>query len=206
MTEVNDVVRVNNSPMGEVEREMMSQFVVALRKLRYELEKNISEIDVLNTTKLKTTVSMFNGRLAIFQSEFLQYLKEYSETIPLSNFSPPLHSENEIPKLLAIVLGSALSSAILLSTLVVGTSGFWFWATTVTLGGLIGAKLGIPAGWATAGVSIAVGAFVGGMAVVVSRPMRRRVIKVAILRAFDKKTTNELKEWAMKRIREKIYG
>lgn len=199
-------VIVGDSTSSDFEKELMFQFTVALHKIRYELEKNLSEIDVLNSKKLEGVVSLFNRRLIIFQSEFLQYLKDYNETVDKPVFDPPFHTENEVAKLSAVVLGSSLAAAILLTTLVVSTSGFWFWTTSVTLGGLIGAKVGIPAGPATAGVSIAVGAAVGGVTVVASRPMRRKMLKKMVLHAFDNKTSEQLQEWAAKHIKEKING
>ena len=205
MSENKSIMSVDNSAESEIEKELMCQFTSALQKLRYELEKNLSEIDVLNSNKLKNIVSLFNGRLAIFQSDFLQYLKDYSEN-PNSTFDPPLRSEKEIQKLLAIIVGSSLASALVLSTLVVSTSGFLFWSTSVTLGSAIGAKLGVPAGPATAGASVVVGAVAGGAAVVFSRPLRRRIIKDKILKTFDKETVVELKRWALERIRSKIHG
>lgn len=205
MSENKSIMAVDNSAMSEIEKELIFQFTSALQKLRYELEKNLSEIDVLNSNKLKSVISLFNGRLAIFQSDFLQYLKDYSENSNIV-FDSPLRSEKEIQKLLAIILGTSLASAILLSALVVAHTGFWIWTTSVTLGAAIGAKLGIPAGPATAGVSVAIGTAAGGAAVVFSRPMRRRVIKRMVLRKFDKDTTETLKNWALERIRSKIHG
>ena len=53
---------------------LLRTFDGALEKLKAELQENLGKIDLLDTTRVKHVVELFNQRPVIAQHEFLDYL------------------------------------------------------------------------------------------------------------------------------------
>ena len=64
----------------QVRDDLMRQFEAGLAKVRYELKKNLYEIDPLDKDRLNPLLSVFNDRLIIFQHEFLEFLARVKGT------------------------------------------------------------------------------------------------------------------------------
>ena len=183
------------------ESELKRQFEAALSRVKYELERNLSEIDLLNTEKLENMLQVFNQRLIIFQHEFIEHITRLGNTTDSSTgeFRVEAPPWDRIPEIAAAILaGGAGGIAVALIPI---TTGFWLWASTVTAAAAAGAAIGVPVGVATAGVGIIVGAGVGVCTALVLKKRRRKFIKKRILIVFDKDVAPKLREWAISRIK-----
>ena len=184
------------------ESELKRQFEAALSRVKYELERNLSEIDLLNTEKLENMLQVFNQRLIIFQHEFIEHITRLGNTTDSSTgeFRVEAPPWDRIPEIATAILAGG-AGGIAVALIPIGTTGFWLWATTVTAAAATGAAVGVPAGVATAGVGIIIGAVAGVCTALVLKKRRRKIIKKIILNVFDKDVAPKLREWAISRIK-----
>ena len=185
----------------ELAIDMARQFDAGLAKIKYELQKNLNDIDPLDKERLSQLLSVFNQRLIVFQHEYLEYLaraKGMAES-RVEEFSVSTPSTDKIPELASAILAGG-ASAFLVALIPVGTSGFWFWATTVTAAASAGAALGVPAGVVTAGAGVVVGGIAGIVAATLMKSKRRSLIRKVIMQRFDNEIVPKLRQWALNHI------
>jgi hypothetical protein len=181
--------------------DMTRQFEAGLAKVKYEYQKNIQEVDPLDRDSLEKMLSVFNQRLVIFQHEFMEYLSQVrgGVTSQTQNFdveAPPL---NRIPELASSIIAGG-GSAILITLIPIGTTGWWLWATTLTAAAGIGSAVGAPAGVVTAGVGIVAGAFGGVGVALCMKKYRRKLFRKNLVAKFDNDIATQLRAWAQGKI------
>lgn len=181
--------------------DLLRQFDAGLAKVKYELQKNLNDLDPLDQERLNQMLSVFNQRLVVFQHEFLDYLAraQGGATSRVEEFSVTTPSQDKIPELASAILAGG-TGALLVALIPVGTSGFWIWATTVTAAASAGAALGVPAGAVTAGAGVIVGAAAGVTMAIFMKSKRRALIRKVIMQKFDKEIAPKLREWALSHI------
>lgn len=189
--------KMNNELTTEIANDLERQFEAGLAKVKYEFNKNLNEADPLDTDSLEKTLSVFNQRLVIFQHEFLEYIARVrggvaSHTEEFKVEPPP---KSRIPEIASSIVAGG-GSAILVALIPVGTSGWWIWASTVTVAAAIGSAVGAPVGLVTAGVGVLVGAAAGVGAAICLKKYRRKLVREKLVEKFDKEISPKLRNWA----------
>lgn len=181
--------------------DVMRQFERGLATVKFEFQKNLQEIDPLDSDALKNMLKLFNQRLVIFQHDFLDYLAKVRGGVNLhtEDFQFESIPVSRIPEIAASILAGS-GGAILVAIIPVAQTGWWLWATTVTAAGAIGGAVGVPAGVATAGVGILLGIGGGVVTVICLKSYRRRLIRQALEKKFDDDVAPSLRAWAKGKI------
>lgn len=181
--------------------DMQRQFESGLAKVRYELQKNLNELDPLQKGRLQSMLEVFSQRLVIFQHDFLEYLarakggaKYATQTFTFQTPDP-----KQIPEIASSLLAGATGS-LLLVFIPAGTTGHLWWAASIGFGSVIAGALGWPVWLVVALLSVGGGAgvFVGVRKVLAGK--RRNQIRQAVLKWFDTHVTPQLREWSHERI------
>lgn len=182
------------------EANLLRDFDAGLSKLRYELAKNLAEIDVLKTERVENVLSVFNERIVVFQHDFLQMLAQLRGDAPNKTRKLGIQASgaSHAPAALGFVAGVVGGTSASGFTVATATSGWWLWSSTtaVSLSTLLAGVTGISAGVVTGGLAIG-GGIAGAFAVNkgVSSFMRKRIRK-KIMSSFEDHLVPELTEWA----------
>jgi len=183
------------------ETDLKRQFEAALSRVKFELEKNLTEIDPLDTEKLENMLQIFNQRLIIFQHEFLEHLARLgsAKNNAVEEFKIETPPWDRIPEMAAAIIAGG-AGGIAMALIPIGTTGFWFWASAVTAAAATGAALGVPAGIVTAGAGIIIGAGAGVGTAIFLKSKRRKLLRQKILEMFDRDIAPKLREWVVLKI------
>ena len=178
-------------------------FKLALAKLRLELQRNLDQIDVLDSNKAESTLELFNQRLVIAQNDFLQYLSQVAggSGDASGEFELQVVSANKVPELATMVLAGG-GAAVLVNLITFSGTSWLFMTTTTSAATLIGGVVGVSAGVATAGIGAAAGLAAGVALNQAMKTKRRKKIKQSILESFDKYVVPQLDSWANDHIAE----
>lgn len=185
---------------------LLRDFDSGLSKLRYELAKNLAEIDVLKTERVENVLSVFNERIVVFQHDFLQMLAQLRGDAPNNTKKLTIQASGGSHAPAAVGIAAGVAGGTLASgfTVATATSGWWLWSspTAVSLSTFLAGVTGLSAGVVTGG--LAIGGGLAGMLAVnkgVSSIMRKR-IRTKIMSSFDEHVVSELKNWAAELINE----
>lgn len=185
----------------DVADDLTRQFEAGLAKVRYELQKNLNELDPLQKGRLQSMLDVFSQRLVIFQHDFLEYIARTRGGAGAAThaFTFQAPDPEQIPEIASSLLAGATGS-LLLVLIPAGTTGHLWWSASVGLGAVIAGALGWPVWLVVVLLSIGGGAgvFVGVRKALSSK--RRSQIRGAVLTWFDTKVTPKLREWAQERI------
>jgi hypothetical protein len=181
------------------------QFEAGLSKLKFELQKNLNEIDPLDSKKLESLIGLFSQRLVIFQHEFLEFLAKQKGSVSSSvqNFAFSNPKTDKIAEMAGAIIGGGAASGILVFIPVVTTTG-WLWTTTstISLAAYIAATVGCPIWAVIAALTVGTGIGGGYLAKWFRDDKRREQVKAATVEWFDKEVVTKLREWSAERIGE----
>ncbi len=191
--------------MDEValQNEMIRQFDAGIAKVKYELQKNLNDIDPLDIEKLEQMLSVFNQRLILFQHDYLNYVsqtrgKAGSNVNTFNVNTPPL---NKIPELAAALMAGGAGSWVFALITITVPGGWMASATTTTLAASVGTALGVTGTVVTAGVGAIIGLGVGLGTNYILKSKRRSYRRKFISDKFDNEIVPKLRDWAVSQIR-----
>ena len=198
-------MELNQSMIEKIKSNSLSEFDMALAKLKMEFEQNIYNIDTLDKEQVGKALALFNKRLVIFQYDFLKYLRNtFSET---NDFSPKAFdfktpSTGSMSDIYSGILAGGSSMLALSLITVTQTTGWWIFATTTStsLGAIIGSAVGVSAAVATAGIGLVSAVGVGFAVNRLTRKPRRKAIRNKIIEKYSKDVEPKLREWAQETI------
>jgi len=179
------------------------QFEAGLAKVRYELQKNLHDLDPLEKGRLQSMLQVFGQRLVIFQHDFLEYLARIKGGAKNSTeiFDCRTPEADQIPEIASALLAGATGS-ILLVVVPAATTGHLWWTASIGLAAVIAAALHWPVWLVVAVLSIGGG---GAMFAGVKKALaekRREKVRGAVLKWFDAEVTPKLRDWFKCRIQE----
>jgi len=188
-----------------LKRQLNNEFEGGIAKTGYEFAKNLAVIDTLEKDKLNNMLTLFNKRLIVFQTEFLDCVAKTAGNIEGKHIEPNIGMGRNIAVLepaTAVIVGG--TGAVLTNLITISSTSGWIFTTTTTssVAAYLASQVGVVAGVAitasmiTAGVGVVAGGAVFIGTKYLMKNHRREKIRKKIIKEFDSKTVPTLRKWA----------
>jgi hypothetical protein len=185
--------------------ELLKIWAAQLDRMRFELNRNLGASNVLLSEQRESLLSIFCDQLVIEQQKFLHQTEAAGFRPEVEVVRHDVKIENLIPAaelFLAVGTGAAAVSGALswVVTWTTTTTGWWFWATSVTtpvtLVASISGKLGLPEA-VIIGAIFLLATYLCFKAVrCLSCSLQRKLIRRRILKNYDRQIRCQLMDWA----------